>query len=150
MVTERPAVIVIDKAWVAVFGVGLALSVTFTVKLEEPAVVGVPEITPPELIVRPAGRLPELVVQLYGVAPPVAAKDWLYATPTCPPGNELVVIASPELTVIDRDWVAVWLALSDTFTTKPEAPAVVGVPEITPPELIDSPAGRLPEFNVQV
>ena len=63
VVINTPGLIVIDKAWVAVFGVGMALSVTFVEKLEEPAVVGVPEITPPELIVRPAGRLPELIVQ---------------------------------------------------------------------------------------
>jgi hypothetical protein len=40
-------------------------SCTCTVKLEVPAVVGVPEITPVELArVNPAGRLPETIDQL--------------------------------------------------------------------------------------
>jgi hypothetical protein len=38
-------------------------SVTFTVKLEVPAAVGVPEITPvAELRVRPPGKLPDVTV----------------------------------------------------------------------------------------
>jgi hypothetical protein len=39
---------------------GELLSVTVTVKLDVPAVVGVPEITPPLDIVNPAGRLPDV------------------------------------------------------------------------------------------
>jgi hypothetical protein len=37
---------------------GDALSVTVTVKVDVPVVVGVPEITPAFVIVNPAGRLP--------------------------------------------------------------------------------------------
>jgi hypothetical protein len=37
------------------------------VKLDVPAVVGVPEMTPPEERDRPAGREPEASDQLYGV-----------------------------------------------------------------------------------
>lgn len=47
---------------------------TFTVKLNEPEVVGVPEIVPAATRVRPPGREPELRLQVYGVTPPVAAK----------------------------------------------------------------------------
>ena len=39
--------------------VGDELSVTFTVKVDDPAVVGVPEITPEEESVSPAGRDPD-------------------------------------------------------------------------------------------
>jgi hypothetical protein len=38
-------------------------SVTFTVKVEEPAVVGVPEIVPLVERVKPAGKDPELMLQ---------------------------------------------------------------------------------------
>jgi hypothetical protein len=38
-------------------------SVTLIVKVLDPAAVGVPEITPAELNVRPAGRLPLLTLQ---------------------------------------------------------------------------------------
>jgi hypothetical protein len=60
---------------------GVWESVTWTVKLEVPAVVGVPEITPPELKESPAGSEPDASDQLYGVTPPAAASVWLYATP---------------------------------------------------------------------
>ena len=48
-------------------------SVTFTVNEEVPAVVGVPLICPELLSVKPAGKVPELIDQLYGVVPPLAA-----------------------------------------------------------------------------
>ena len=50
-------------------------SVTFTVNEELPAVVGVPLICPELLSVNPAGKLPELIDQLYGVVPPLAASE---------------------------------------------------------------------------
>jgi len=43
---------------------GLLLSVTLTVKLEVPLLVGVPEMTPVDASVRPAGRLPEVIDQV--------------------------------------------------------------------------------------
>src|SRR5215208_188058 len=54
--------------------VGVA-SVTVTAKLVVPATVGVPEITPvEELRLRPAGRLPAVIDQEYGVVPPMPAR----------------------------------------------------------------------------
>ena len=44
--------------------VALAASVTVTVKLDGPAVVGVPEIAPAALIDNPAGKLPDVTDQL--------------------------------------------------------------------------------------
>jgi hypothetical protein len=64
---------VIVNDCVAVFAVGVVESVTFTVKVVEPAVVGVPEIVPLVERVKPAGKDPELMLQEYGVVPPVAA-----------------------------------------------------------------------------
>ena len=66
----------------AVCAVGVVESVTFTVKLNEPDAVGVPEIVPPDESVRPPGRAPELRVQLYGVVPPDATSAVEYAVPT--------------------------------------------------------------------
>ncbi len=51
---------------------------------------------------------------------------------------------------IERDLVAVLAAASVTFMVKPEVPAVVGVPEITPAELRVKPAGRVPADIDQV
>ena len=48
VITNPPAVTVIDRLCVSVAGVGLALSVTRTVKVEVPAPNGVPLIAPVE------------------------------------------------------------------------------------------------------
>jgi hypothetical protein len=48
-------------------------SATCTVKVDEPAVVGVPEMVPPLLRLRPAGKAPAEILQEYGVLPPEAA-----------------------------------------------------------------------------
>ena len=54
---------------------GLEESVTVAVTFTVAAAVGVPEMMPVLVArVRPAGRLPEVMDQLYGVAPPVAVK----------------------------------------------------------------------------
>jgi hypothetical protein len=58
---------------VAVCAVGVVESVTFTVKRNDPAAVGVPEIVPVEAdSVRPAGNEPDWIDQVYGDVPPVA------------------------------------------------------------------------------
>ena len=71
--------------------------------------------------------------------------------PTVQDGNELVVILSRLLMVIDRDLVVVTLLPSVTRkVTAVGPPAVVGVPEITPLALSDNPAGNVPEATDQV
>ena len=57
--------------WEAVL-VGLLASVTVTVTVDGPALVGVP-LTVQPLRARPAGRVPELMEQVYGVVPPLAS-----------------------------------------------------------------------------
>ena len=49
-----------------------ALSVTFTVKLNVPALPGAPDIVPPAFKLTPAGKLPDAMDQEYGGVPPVA------------------------------------------------------------------------------
>lgn len=48
---------------------GDELSVTCMPKVEDPAVVGVPEITPEVDSVRPAGSVPVATPNVYGVVP---------------------------------------------------------------------------------
>ena len=67
-------------------------SVTFTVNDAVPAAVGVPLICPALLSVNPAGNEPEEIDQLYGVVPPLAAKDAVYAAPTVPLVSDDVVM----------------------------------------------------------
>ena len=62
-VTTAAAPMVMESAWVAV-AAGEAESVTRTVKLEEPAAVGVPLITPAALRFNPAGRVPDATVHV--------------------------------------------------------------------------------------
>ena len=54
-------VIEVAAVWVCA---GLLLSVTLTVKVEVPLWVGVPEITPVDDKLRPAGRVPETMDQV--------------------------------------------------------------------------------------
>ena len=59
----------------ALFAVAWLLSVTCAVKLDVPAELGVPDIDPlDEFSEIPAGRLPLAIDQVYGAAPPVAAR----------------------------------------------------------------------------
>jgi hypothetical protein len=148
MLISQALTTIIERGFVAV---ALVLSVTWKVtEVGPPAVVGVPEITPLELSDSPADKVPEAIVQVYGVVPPVAARVCEEATPTVQDGNELVVILGDALIVIERGLVAVALVLSVTWkVTEVGPPAVVGVPEITPLERSDSPAGKVPEAIVQ-
>jgi len=120
-----------------------ALSVTLRVKLDDPAVVGVPEIVAPTTL-KPAGSDPLSRDHVYGGDPPVALSGCEYPRPTVPPGKEEVAMlnAGPPM-VIDKAAVAEPDALSVTLTVKLEAAAVVGVPEIVPPERL-KPAGSRP------
>jgi hypothetical protein len=61
--------------WVAIWA-GVAMLSAFTVKLDVPAAAGVPEMTP-ALNDIPAGRLPEIMVQLQGHVTALAVKVWL-------------------------------------------------------------------------
>ena len=58
---------------------------TLTLKEKGPAVVGVPVIAPVVVSsVRPAGRAPEAIANVYGAVPPVTVIAELYGTPTVP------------------------------------------------------------------
>ena len=140
--------IVSDKAFVIL---PLALSVTFTVKLLDPAVPGVPEIVPPADRLNPAGSDPTDTVHEYGGDPPEAPSACEYAVPTVPAGNDDVVMFSAGgLIVNDSAAVVETDALSVTFTVKLLDPAVPGVPEIVPPADRVNPEGSVPSDTVHV
>ena len=147
MVIVKVGVIVSDSAFVVL---PLALSVTFTVKLLDPAVPGVPDIVPPADNVNPEGNVPADTVHVNGADPPEAARACEYAVPTVPAGNDDVVIVKAGLIVSDSAFVVLPLALSVTFTVKLLDPAVPGVPEIVPPTDRVNPAGRVPSDTVHV
>jgi hypothetical protein len=123
------------------------LSVTLTVKLLDPAAVGVPEIVPFAASISPAGSDPLAIVHVKGGVPPIAASVWEYAVPTIPVGSDEVEICKAGgLIVIDNAAAADvdGEALSATFTVKLLDPAAVGVPEIVPFAASISPAGSDP------
>jgi hypothetical protein len=129
-------------------------SVTCTVKLDWPELVGVPLIVPPTLKLRPAGNVPEATVHAYGVVPPEAVSVVEYAVPTVPPGKEPEVIVSGNpaaLMLIESGLVAFCTGKEEsvTCTVKFDWPALVGVPLIVPPLLKLRPAGNVPEVTVQ-
>ena len=71
MLIDRPAPIVMESVDVETLRwLGELESVTVIEGVLVPEAVGVPEIAPEELIVRPAGR--PVAVQVYGAVPPPA------------------------------------------------------------------------------
>ena len=125
---------------------------TLTVTVEVPALLALPLITPVVLFRdSPAGSLPEAIVHVYGVDPPVAASLTEYAT-------FLVATGSGDVVVICKGTVMVKLkALSDedpiasvTLTVKLEVPPTVGVPLMTPDDDTLRPEARLPLTNDHV
>ena len=85
----------------------------------------------------------------------MAASAAWYATPTCPLGNDVVVIvrgAGPlGETVIDSPWVALRPAASVTWTVNELVPAPEGVPVICPVAAAKlSPAGNEPDNTLQL
>jgi hypothetical protein len=107
----------------------------FTVKLDVPAVVGVPDIMPVvSASSKPAGNVPLSILHVMG-AVPVASRVWLYATPTSPSGRVVVVIVGDAVgsgaITIESAFVFSPPAFS-AFTVKFDVPAAFGVPDITP------------------
>jgi hypothetical protein len=131
---------------------GLLESVTCTVKAKVPAAVGVPEIAPALLSVRPAGSAPALIDHAYGVAPPAARIVAEYDVPTRALAIDVVLTDRGALTTIAKAAVAVrgvGLVESVTCTVKLEVPVAVGVPEIVAPLRLN-PAGSAPAVIAHV
>ena len=137
---------------------GFPASVMVTVKFAVPLAVGVPEIWP-EAAPRasPAGRLPPVMDQVYGVVPPLTLTELEYDVPLVPDGSDDVLIVKAggagAATASERATDLLWAGLpaSVTETVKLAVPVAVGVPEIRPEDgSRASPAGRLPPVMDQV
>jgi hypothetical protein len=132
-----------------------AASVTCTVNDTVPAVVGVPEISPVDAArLNPAGNVPALTLQLYGVVPPLACSVPEYAVPTVPPVSDVVVTVggcAAAATAILNTFVPVLFTASVTCTVNDTVPAAVGVPEISPVDAARlNPAGNVPALTLQL
>ena len=87
----------------AVWCVGVAASVTVTVKGNVPAVVGIPESIPEPLRVKPVGRVPIVTVQVYGAVPPVALRA---VEGYAPPPTDTDPCGSPPDKVATASWAS--------------------------------------------
>ena len=135
---------------------GLDESATLKVRLAVPAAVGVPEMVPLAAArLRPAGSVPLVMDQVYGVVPPVALSEVLNDAFAMPGDKLVVLIASGPGAAIERARVAVvlWAGEPASVTVTPilKLPLAVGVPETRP--VVDarvSPVGRAPAVIVHV
>src|ERR1035437_1403806 len=129
------------------------ISTACTVNLDVPKAVGVPLREPLGFRVRPAGRVPPMSVNVYGVAPPVAAKLSAYGVPTPPAGRigkVVICTLAGGLETVRTNCEAVWLFRESlTLTEMMELAAVVAVPE-KPPVLLSNkiPGGKLDAAQV--
>jgi len=135
----------------ALDAVAPAASLTRTVKLNEPTVVGVPLMAPVlAFTLSPSGSDPVEIAQLYGAVPPVATNDARYEIPVDPPGTEDVVIDKGGVITIDSALVSVAPAPSVARTVKLNVPDADAVPLMVPvPEFKFRPAGSAPEARDQ-
>ena len=131
---------------------GVPESLARTVKLEAPAVVGVPAIAPEPFMDNPAGKVPLLTLQVMVPTPPLDCRLALYAVLTTPLGRAVVVMASLGLIVMLSDWFTVCGGVPESVAVavKLVAPAAVGVPEISPAPLKFNPPGKLPLVTLQL
>ena len=116
-------------------------------RLDVPAVVGVPLIAPLEKV-SPAGNVPPVRANVYGDVPPEAASVWENATPTVAERLPVVMLngVPPAAMVMEYCLCALWLAESVTEVVKRNDPAAVGVPLIAPVEAFNCrPPGSAPE-----
>jgi hypothetical protein len=102
LVPEGSDVVVIERAVgattsdsvTALLCAGLDESATVKVKLAVPLAVGLPEIIPVDAArLSPDGSVPEVIVHLYGLVPPVALSVVLYAWLGTPAGSDVVPMA---------------------------------------------------------
>jgi hypothetical protein len=134
---------------------GEPLSVTFTVNVEVPAVVGVPVTAPLEAFSdSPAGKVPEAMLQVKGAVPPCAFSVDEYPRLPVPFGSETVLIfkVAGAITMLNC-CVAVCTGelLSVNLIMNVDVPPDVGVPLITPVlPFSEVPAGSDPEATDQL
>jgi hypothetical protein len=100
---------------------GLPESATWTVKVDVPVAVGVPEITPPPLRLTPLGSVPEAKLHVRVPAPPLACRVTEYAAPTVPAVRGEVVVTvggGVTVTLTDADFVVSATEVAVTVTVR--------------------------------
>jgi hypothetical protein len=147
---------IVSESETVLLWTGLLESLTLKVSgVALTAAVGVPLMAPVEVFSdSPAGNVPLVSDQLYGVAPPVAFRLALYAVPTWPFGNDVVVMASGAAIVSESDTDLLWTGLLESLTLKVSEVALtaaVGVPLMAPVAAFrDSPVGNVPLVSDQL
>jgi hypothetical protein len=121
----------------------------FTVNWLVAYVVGVPLITPLVASVKPVGTAPA-VTENVAAGELFAVIVALYAVPTRPPGNPVVVITGVAGTTEMVNVSVSEPAELDAFTMNVEVAYVVGVPPIAPSLVRVRPLGSAPELTVNV
>ena len=129
------------------------------VKENDPAIVGVPRISPVAGVNdKPFGSAPLARFQVYGGVPPAALTRQEYTPPTPPTGSEAVVIctgfaplaAADDAGLITNENLRDAIAPCESVTciVKENVPAAVGVPSMSPVTAVNfSPAGSAPAFG---
>jgi hypothetical protein len=153
---EREVDVIAGAAAIANDNVTVAVapteSLTVSVKLNGPADVGMPLISPvPGVRPMPAGRFPPDTDHVNGPVPPLREMTVENVVPTVPPVSVVVLIVSRGATTIDRPGDnAVAPTLSATRTIKLKVPSVDGVPLMMPvPAVRFNPAGIVPDITDQ-
>jgi hypothetical protein len=137
VVIVSAVMIVILSCFVAVCAVGTEESVAFTVNVVVPAAVGVP-VMAPVLAFRLAhdGSVPAEMLHVTGGVPPaVCSVAPVYAWPTTPLGNAVVLTESGVATMVMLSACVAdcaGLLESTTFTVKLNTAFAVGVPVMAP------------------
>lgn len=127
-------------------------SVTRTVNADELAVATVPDSTPPVDSVAPAGRLPLAIDHVFVPEPPVLASVNEKAEPATTEFSDAVVTTNGADTTSDSERVDVrtGVPLSVAVNAIDDVAPVLGVPDSTPLELNDMPAGTPVAVHVYV
>src|SRR5262249_9569029 len=127
-------------------------SATSRVKLNVPAALAVPAITPLEpFSARPVGSAPADKRNVNGAVPPTATKVKVYAVPATAFGSAAgVENVSPERIVRLNAFCVVSFAASVRVTVKLNVPVVVAVPESAPVGATNPmPGGSVPAVTVK-
>ena len=149
VIVKTAGLIVIEKTSVSVTETE---SVTLTVKLLVPAELGVPLIIPVDgAMLNPTGKVP-VILHVYGDVPPVADNvTGVYDVPIIPFDKVLDDITSVAgFMVIENISVSVAEIESVAKTVNVRVCAVVGIPDITPEELIVKLVGNEPLLKLHV
>ena len=119
-----------------------------SVPLKVPHAVGVPEITPAAVIVKPVGRP---VTAKVGDGLPLATDAWLYGVPTLPvAGGMLLVNSGASRMVMENAWVASGCKPLDALIVPLKAPTTLGVPWISPSASSVRPVGNPPDVTAKL